>query len=122
MNRFRRGFEAPRTRLPIPLVVPPGVPPFSSSYVAFARPSVIPATEDMPCTAIRGRNPGDAWEAQQHWAEGQKADRRPERHEMPAVLLVRWTPVPNDAFSVDPKLVTHADRSLPGRRPITPGE
>ena len=51
MNRFRRGFEAPRTRLAIPLVVPPGVPPFSSSCVAFARPSVIPATEGMPCTA-----------------------------------------------------------------------
>ncbi len=54
MNRFRRGFEAPRTRLAIPLVVPPGVPPFSSSCVAFARPSVIPATEGMPYTAIRG--------------------------------------------------------------------
>ncbi len=59
---------------------------------------------------------------QGHWAEGQMADRRPERHEMPAVLLVRWTPVPNDAFPVDPKLVTHADRSLPSCRPITPGE
>ena len=51
MNIFRHVLEAPRTRLAIPLVVPPGVPLFSSSYVAFARPPVIPATEGMPCPA-----------------------------------------------------------------------